>query len=139
MMHAQKKETVFMKGRDLLSLQLDPSDWKDACFAKSPGLYMRVVFSASKLACQNNQHENATGHDHTEFGLINYRRRLIYFNAWFGRNNDSQIVQNYIPHNRVENPKWNKVEIEKISYLSSFLLFFSNFFAAFTNKKTPAN
>ena len=62
---------------------------------------MRVVSAASEPTHRNKQHENTTGHDDTEFEFINHRRRLIYFNAWFGRKDGSQIVQEDIPRSRV--------------------------------------
>ena len=51
---------------------------------------------ASHAGCvcyQNKQHKNIIGLDHTEFGLINHRRRWINYNTLFGRNDYSQIVQ----------------------------------------------
>ena len=88
--------------------------------------------AASKVVHQCAKTSNTTGHDHSEFGLINHRRRLIYFNTWFGRNDGFQIVQEDIPRFRVAGRKHkrNKVKTEKISSLSTS--FFSSF-AAFTN------
>ena len=62
---------------------------------------MQVVSAASEPICQSKQQENTRGHDHTEFWLINHQKQLIYFNAWFERNDGSQIVQEDIPHYKV--------------------------------------
>ena len=69
-MHAQKG-TVSVKERNLFSLQQDPSDCAPV---ESPWFRMRVVSIASGPTHRGRPHENTTGHDHTEFGPVNYRR-----------------------------------------------------------------
>ena len=53
-------------------------------FCQVSGLRIWVVSAASEPTLRNKQRENTTGHDYTEYELINHRRRLTYFNAWFG-------------------------------------------------------
>ena len=83
---------------------------------------MRVLSVATEPTIQSMKHENTNGYDQTEFGLINHRRRLIYFNVWLGRNDGAQIVYEDILRYWVamQKPKWNTVEIEKISLSGSF-------------------
>ena len=99
---------------------------------------MWVVSAASELILRNRPHENTTGHHPTDSGPINHRRRLIYFNPWFARNDGSQIAQKNIPRYReaVRIAKWNKVEIEKIFSLSAFHPY--SCLTALTDKKTPS-
>ena len=66
-------------------------------FCPVPGFHMWVMFVAKKPKCQNQQHENINGYASTEFALINHWKQQIFFNAWFGRNNRSQIDQEDIP------------------------------------------
>ena len=66
---------------------------------------------------QNQQYKNIS------FRYINHRKRQVHFNALFGRNDCTQIVQEDIPRNRVAvwKPK-NKIEIQKASPVFVYFL-----------------
>ena len=109
--HARKKEPSLRKV-EIRSLQLNPSDWKDfhpAVRGSKPVLSSPLGFACELCLLLVSRYIKASnmkttldnGHDHTEFALINHRRRLIYFNARFGKNDGSQIVQNDIPRYKV--------------------------------------
>ena len=80
-----------------------------------------------------NEPTRRSKHDHPEFGLINHLRWLIYFNAWFGRNDGSQVVQEEIPRYKVTVLK-SQMKLKKKISLSTFLPYSS--IAVFTDKKT---
>ena len=85
--------------------------------------------AASELPRQNQQCKN------TDFRRINHRKWLVYFNALFGRNDWTQIVQEDISRYKIA--VWkppNKVEIQLLSLSPSF-----SSFAAFIDKKTLMN
>ena len=96
---------------------------------------MQVV----SATCKSKQHENTTGYDHTEFELIKHHRWLIYFTAWFSRNDGSQIVQKDIPHHRVaiENP--NEIKLKLKNKFSLCLLTFFFFFLCILYRQEDAS
>ena len=77
-------------------------------------LRMRVVSATSEPTLRNKQHENTTEHDYTEFGLLNHRSWLTYFNAWFGEATILKMYRKKLSLSRiyVRISKLNKAEIK---------------------------